>query len=183
LKTYSKKNFPVDLARRFLEPGPIVLLSSAYKNKLNIMTLGWHMMMEYDLVGCYIWDIDYSRNLILKSKECVINVPEVHLLDQAVKIGNTTGKDIDKFEEFGLTPLLAKKVKAPLIKECYANFECKLIDTHMVNKYSLFVLQIVAAQAAISPKYPKTFHYTGDGVFMLSGGHISRRKLFKSDRL
>ncbi len=147
------------------------------------MTMGWHMMMEYDLIGCYIWDIDYSRELILKSKECCINVPEVHLLDQAVGIGNTTAKRLISLKKFELTALPAKKVKAPLIKECYANFECKLIDTHMVNKYSLFVLQIVAAHAAVSPKYPKTFHYTGEGVFMLSGEHVSRRKLFKPDRL
>ncbi len=86
-----------------------VLLSSAYKDEINIMTMGWHMMMEYDMVGCYIWDKDYSRQLIEKSKECCINIPEVHLLDQTVRIGNSTGAEINKFEEFGFTPLPAKK--------------------------------------------------------------------------
>jgi flavin reductase (DIM6/NTAB) family NADH-FMN oxidoreductase RutF len=183
MKRYTKKSFPVDRVRKFLEPGPIVLLSSTYQGKDNIMTLGWHMMMEYDLIGCYLWDIDYSRELISKSKECCINVPEIHLLDQTVGIGNTTGAEIDKFESFGLTAEPAKMIKAPLIKECYANIECKVIDMTMAKKYSLFILQVVAARAALSPKYPKTFHYTGEGVFMISGEHISRRKLFKPDRL
>jgi flavin reductase (DIM6/NTAB) family NADH-FMN oxidoreductase RutF len=183
LKTYSKKSFPVDGVRRFLEPGPIVLVSSAYKGETNIMTMGWHAMMGYDAIGCYIWDENYSHELIKKSKECCINLPEVHLLDQTIAAGNSTGAEIDKFEEIGLTPTPAKRVKAPLIKECYANFECEVIDTRMVKEYNFFVMQIVAAHVATSPKYPKTFHYTGDGVFMLSGPHVDRRKLFKPEML
>ena len=88
-KKYSKRSFPIDGIRRFLEPGPIVLVSSAYKGKNNIMTMGWYTMMEYDLIGCFIWDRDYSRQLITKSKQCCINVPEAHLLDIAVGIGNS----------------------------------------------------------------------------------------------
>jgi flavin reductase (DIM6/NTAB) family NADH-FMN oxidoreductase RutF len=183
VKSYSKKSFPVDGVRRFLEPGPIVLVSSSWKDKQNVFTMGWHAMMGYDMIGCYIWDQDYSHNMIRKSKECCINLPEVHLLDKTVKIGNCTGEEVNKFAEFELTPLPAKTINAPLIKECYANFECKVIDTSMINEYSFFILQVVAAHVATSPKYPKTFHYTGDGVFMLSGEHVSRRKLFNSDML
>lgn len=150
---------------------------------MNIFTMGWHCMMGYDMIGCYIWDADYSHNMIKHSKECVINVPEVHLLDTAVRIGNTTGAEIDKFAEFGLTPVPAKHVNAPLIKECFANFECKIMDSHLIREYNFFILQVVAAHVATSPKYPKTFHYTGDGVFMLSGAHASRRKLFKPEML
>jgi flavin reductase (DIM6/NTAB) family NADH-FMN oxidoreductase RutF len=158
-------------------------VSSSYKGKTNVMTMGWHVMLGYDVVGCYIWDANYSHELIKKSKECCINVPEIHLLDQAVRVGNSDGDKIDKFAEFGLTPTPAKRVKAPLIKECYANFECKVINTRMVTEYNFFVVQIVAAHVATSPKYPKTFHYTGDGVFMVSGEHVERRKLFKPEML
>jgi flavin reductase (DIM6/NTAB) family NADH-FMN oxidoreductase RutF len=183
MKIYKKKAFPVDEARRFLEPGPIVLVSSAWKDETNIFTMGWHGMMGYDIIGCYIWDANYSYNMIKKSKQCCINVPETHLLDVAVSIGNSTGSEIDKFAEFGLTPQDAKKVQAPIIKECYANFECEVMDTRMVNQYSFFILQIVAARAAVSPKYPRTFHYTGDGVFMLSGERINKRRKFKPEKL
>ena len=59
-KTYDKKDFPVSNVRRFLEPGPIVLVSSAHRGKTNIMTMGWHMIMEFEpsLVGCYIWSCE-----------------------------------------------------------------------------------------------------------------------------
>lgn len=160
-----------------------MLVSSAWKDKKNIFTMGWHMMMEYDMIGCYIWDANYSQHLIIKSRECCINIPEVHLLDQTVAVGNSTGAEIDKFEEFGFTALQAKKVQAPLIKECYANFECKVVDMHLVQQHNFFILQVVAAHVATTPEYPKTFHYTGDGVFMLSGRHVSRRKLFKPEML
>lgn len=185
MTTYTKRSFPPDGVRRFIEPGPIVLVSSAWKGEQNIMTMGWHTMMGFQpaLIGCYIWDENYSQQLIKKSKECVINVPEVHMLDTVVRIGNCSGRDVDKFAEFGLTAQKASKVTAPLIKECFANFECKLYESRLIDEYNFFIWEVVKAHVATRPKYPKTFHYTGDGVFMLSGEHVSRRKLFKPDRL
>ena len=186
MKRYAKKSFPVEKTRRFLEPGPIVLISSAYKGERNIMTLGWHMMLEYDRVGCFIWDQNHSFELVRRSKECVINLPTYDLLDAVIGIGNRHAgprDKVDKFERFGLTPAPAAKVNAPLIAECYANFECKLIDASLIRKYSLFVFQVVAAHVASvkkgGPKYPTTVHYRGDGVFMVSGRHLNRRSQFK----
>ena len=149
------------------------------------MTMGWHMMMGDGpvLVGTYIWDQDYTREIVTKTKECVINIPTVELLDTAVRIGNSTGAEIDKFAEFGLTPVKASKVKAPLIRECYANFECKLHDRTLARRHSLFIWKVVAAHVAKSPKYPQTFHYRGDGVFMISGGNVSRKRLFDPGKL
>ncbi len=185
MRRYRKRDFPVDKIRRFLEPGPIVLVSSAWKGKTNIMTMGWHMVMEMgpSLVGTYIWTEDHTRKMALKSRECVINIPTVELLDTAIGIGNCHGDEIDKFEAFDLTASPAKKVKAPLIAECYANFECRLYDSRLVKRYSLFVWEVVKAHVAPSPKYPKTFHYRGDGVFMISGENVSRRRLFKPEML
>ena len=95
------------------------------------MTLGWHMMLGFEpaLVGCYIWDENHSFSLIRRSKECVINLPTLDLVDTVIGIGNCHGADIDKFQRFGLTSKRATKVAAPLIVECYANFECRLRDT------------------------------------------------------
>lgn len=185
MKTYQKKNFPLTKIRRFLEPGPIVLLSSAHKGKANIMTLGWHMMLGFSpaLVGCFIWDQNHSFEMIRRGKQCVINLPTFDLIDSVISIGNTSGRDIDKFQQFHLTPALASKVDAPLIAECYANFECELIDTSLINKYSLFIFQVVKAHVATSPKYPQTVHYRGDGVFMISGPSRSYRKRFKAQNL
>ena len=183
---YVKKDFPVSNVRRFLESGPIVLVSSTWKGQHNIMTMGWHMIMEFEpsLIGCYIWNENHSFDMIKNSKECVINIPALDIATNVVKIGNCSGRDVNKFEKFKLTPLPGKKVKAPLIQECYANFECKLIDTSQIKKYNLFILEVVKAHVAISPKFPKTIHYRGDGLFMISGPTVTKyRKYFKPENL
>ena len=185
MKHFRKHDLPVHEIRRFLEPGPIVLVSSQWKGEHDIMTMGWHMVMEFSpsLIGCFITSANHSYDLIRKSKECVFNIPTTDLMDEVIGIGNCSGTDVDKFEKFGLTAEKGSKVKAPIIKECYANFECKLTETKMIKSYSLFIFEVVKAQAAISPKYPETMHYRGDGVFMISGKNISRRRQFLPDRL
>lgn len=147
--------------------------------------MGWHTVMEFTpaLVGCIISSINHSFEMVRQSRECVINIPTTKLLDTVVRIGNTSGAEMDKFSEFKLTAEKASKVKAPLIGECFANFECVLEDDHLVDKYNFFIWKVVKAHVAPSPKYPRTLHYTGDGVFMLSGKTVSRRKLFLPEML
>lgn len=185
MRAFAKKDLPVSKIRRFLEPGPIVLVSSAWKGKTNIMTMGWHMVMGFEpsLIGCYIWDQNHSFGMIKGSKECAINIPTFDIARQVVGIGNCSGADVDKFAKFKLTPVKGAKVDTPLVKECYANFECKVVDTGMVAKYSLFVLEVVKAQVATSPKVPRTIHYRGDGQFMVSGREVSFRTLFRPEML
>ncbi|MGD0387312.1 MAG: flavin reductase family protein [Tepidisphaeraceae bacterium] len=169
-----KKDFPVSEIRRFLEPGPVVLVSSAWKGKANIMTMGWHTVMEFSpsLIGCIISNRNHSFEMIKNSKECVINVPTTDMARKVVGIGNCSGSEIDKFKKFKLTAIPASKVQAPLIQECYANFECKIFDAGLVDRYNFFIFEVVKAHVAVSPKYPRTLHYRGDGVFMLSGRNI-----------
>lgn len=150
------------------------------------MTMGWHMILAFEpsLVGCYIWEENYSFDLIRKSKECVINIPTAEMASKVVSIGNCSGREVNKFEKFKLTPLPSKSVLPPLIKECYANFECKLIDSSLINRYSLFMLEVVKAHVATSPKFPQTLHYRGDGLFMISGSTTRKyRHLFKPENL
>jgi len=181
----TKADFPVDKVRRYLEPGPIVLVSSAWRGEKNIMTMGWHTVMEFtpSLVGCVIAGSNHSFDLIRRSKECVINLPTTALTDTVVGIGNCSGADTDKFEKFGLTALPAQKVKAPLIAQCHANFECRLEDARLVERYNFFIFEVVKAHVARRPVHPQTLHYTGDGVFMVSGKILSRRNRFKPEML
>lgn len=178
--TRRKMDFPVSQVRRYLEPGPVVLVSSYWKGKANIMTMGWHTVMEFtpSLVGCVISSANYSFELVRSSQECVINVPTMALLDQTVGIGNTSGAGVDKFTKFGLTADPAEEVEAALIRECHANFECRLHDDALVEKYNFFIFEVVKAHVAATPKYPQTVHYTGDGVFMIAGKTVSRRAKF-----
>lgn len=180
-----KLDFPVAQTRRYLEPGPIVLISSAHKGAANIMTLGWQTVMEFtpSLVGCVIAAGNHSFELIRQSRECVINLPTTALTDQVIGIGNCSGATTDKFKKFGLTPTKATTVRAPLIAECVANFECRLADAALVKKYNFFIFEVVKAHVAASPKHPETLHYKGDGVFMQSGKIISRRAKFRPEML
>jgi flavin reductase (DIM6/NTAB) family NADH-FMN oxidoreductase RutF len=102
-RAYRKRSYPLDEIRRFLEPGPIVLVSSAWQGSFNIMTMGWHMMLGFSpaLFGCYIWEENHSYQMLRRSKECVINLPTLDLVDTVVGIGNCHGADVDKFQRFG----------------------------------------------------------------------------------
>lgn len=184
-KAYIKRDFPVSKIRKYLEPGPIVLVSSQWKGKNNIMTMGWHTVMEFSpaLIGCFITSENHSFNMIKDSGECVINIPTVDMIAKVIKVGNTTGSEIDKFSECQLTAEPSKVVRAPRIRECYANIECKVVDKHLLPKYNFFILEAVKAVVARSPKYPKTVHYRGEGIFMVSGNHMSFPKKFLPQNL
>jgi flavin reductase (DIM6/NTAB) family NADH-FMN oxidoreductase RutF len=184
-KNLKKRDFPVSQIRRYLEPGPIILVSSKWEGKTNVMTMGWHTVMEFmpSLVGCIIAESSHSFHMIRNSGECVINLPTAALVDIVVRIGNTSGAEIDKSKEFGLTLDEAQDVKAPLIRECHANFECRLYDGSLIEKYNFFVFEVVKAHVSTSPRHPKTLHYMGDGTFMISGKIISRKSLFKPEIL
>jgi flavin reductase (DIM6/NTAB) family NADH-FMN oxidoreductase RutF len=181
----AKRDFPVSQVRRYLEPGPIVLVSSKWRSKTNIMTMGWHTVLEFtpSLVGCMISGGNYSFDMIRGSGECVINLPTTALTDTVVRIGNSSGAEIDKFRTFGLAADKAQEVEAPLIRQCHANFECRLHDDALVAKYNFFIFEVVKAHVASSPRHPETLHYTGDGVFVVSGKIISRRSLFRPGML
>src|SRR6056297_3664357 len=121
----TKAPFPVEKARRYLEPGPIVLLSSAWQDERNVMTLGWHTVMAFSpsLVGCVISSGNHSFELVRRSGQCVINLPTTALIDEVIGIGNSSGAELDKFNHFGLTASQATAVEVPLIEECHAHFE------------------------------------------------------------
>lgn len=185
MAAYTKQEYPLTEIRRFLEPGPIVLVTSAYENKQNVMTMGWHMMLGFSpaLFACYIWDGNHSFDMLKRSRECVINLPTSDLVDKVVGIGNCTGAEVDKFEKFGLATAEADLVKAPLLTECYANFECRLADARQIPQYGLFIWEVVKAHVASAPKRPETLHYRGNAEFMVSGSWLRRTKDFKPQNL
>jgi flavin reductase (DIM6/NTAB) family NADH-FMN oxidoreductase RutF len=168
------KNFSLDKVYSLLEPGPVVLLTTAHKGKADIMTQSWHTMMEFTppLVGCVIGGRSLSYEALLKTKECVIAIPSVELAKQVVGIGNCSGRKVDKFKKFKLTAQPASQVQAPLIAECFANLECKVVDTRVVNRYGLFVLEVVQAWVDPAQKKLRTLHHQGRGVFMVAGETI-----------
>ncbi len=182
----AKQDFPVHQVRRYLEPGPIVLITSCHAGQRNVMTLGWQTVMEFSpsLVGCMISAGNHSFELIRQSRECVINLPTLPLLDTVVRIGNCSGAEVDKFEAFGLATTRAECVAAPLLEQCHASFECRLHDDALVDRYNFFVFEVVKSHVAPEPAHPQTLHYTGNGVFVVAGDRVAdRRELFRPELL
>lgn len=176
----SKEAFPVDQIRHWLEPGPVVLISSHQENRYNIMTLGWHTIMDFSpsLVGCMISSANHSFEMIKQSGECVINLPTIDLAETVSKIGNCDGDELDKFNLFNLTPDKSHTVSTPGIRECHASFECRIYDDTLASRYNFFIFEVVHARVRPEPEWPQTLHYTGDGVFRTDGEIIDCHRLF-----
>ena len=168
------KDFPLSRVYQLLEPGPVVLLTTARKGRANVMTMSWHMMVEFEppLVACVVSSANYSFAALRATGECVIAIPAVKLANKVVAVGNCSGRDVDKFAEFALTPTPAKRVAPPLVAECFANLECKVADTRLVTSYNLFILEVLKAWKDPAQKNPKTIHHHGYGTFVVDGKTI-----------
>lgn len=169
-----KREFPLAQVYGLLEPGPVMLVTTARAGRANIMPMSWHTMMEFTppLVGCVISSLNHTFELLRATGECVLNIPTVELAKQVVGCGNTSGRSVDKFETFGLTPLAASVVAAPLIAECYASLECRVMDRKLVTRYNFFILEAVKAWIDPRRKRPRTMHHQGEGVFVVPGRTI-----------
>jgi flavin reductase (DIM6/NTAB) family NADH-FMN oxidoreductase RutF len=169
-----KKSLPLSQVYRLLEPGPVVMVTTAQNGRANVMTLSWHMMMDFEppILAFVMSNRNHSFRALKTTGECVINIPTAELAAKTVRVGNTTGRKIDKFRAFHLTPVAASRVSAPLIDECYANLECRVVDARLADQYNVFILRVLKAWIDPSRKNPRTIHHRGRGVFMIAGRTI-----------
>ncbi len=167
----AKRSLLLSEVYRLLEPGPVVMLTTGDAERTNIMAMSWHMMMEFEppLVGCVISARNYSFGLLMANGECVINIPSVELAKTLVACGNTSGRRIDKFKAFGLTSVPSSQVAPARVEECFANLECRIADRSMIDRYNMFVLQVVKAWIKPSVRRPRTVHHAGKGLFATAG--------------
>jgi len=173
------KKMQIEKAFTLMESGPVVLVTTNDGNKNNIMTISWTMVMDFTpIFAMTTGSWNYSFAALRKTKECVISIPTVDMLDKVIGVGTCSGADTDKFEKFRLTPVKAKHVKAPLIKECLANIECHVID--IIKKHNIVVLECIAAYFDHSRKEKRTIHAIGDGTFIVDGRKLNRKKMMKS---
>ena len=159
-----------------MESGPVVLVTTHDGKKDNIMTISWTMVLDFTpIFAITTGEWNYSFAALRKNKECVIAIPTVDMLDKVVGIGTCSGANTDKFTKFRLTPVPGKVVRPPLIKECLANIECKVVD--IVKKHNIVVLEAVAAYIDSARKEKRMVHSVGDGTFIVDGRRIDRRKM------
>jgi flavin reductase (DIM6/NTAB) family NADH-FMN oxidoreductase RutF len=165
------KDLSLSKVYQLLEPGPVVLLTTARKGRANIMAMSWHMMVEFEppLIACVVSNANHSFAALRATKECVIAIPALELAPKVAAVGNCSGRDVDKFERFDWPPVPAQRGAPPLVAECFANLECKLADARLVNKYNLFVLEVLKAWTDPAQKNPKTIHHRGYGSFVVDG--------------
>jgi flavin reductase (DIM6/NTAB) family NADH-FMN oxidoreductase RutF len=156
---------------RLLEPGPVVLLTTSHEGRSNVMTMAWHMMVEFSppKVACIVSSNDFSFAALRATQECVIAIPPVQLARKVVSVGNNSGSEIDKFEKYKLTRHPASKVAAPLVADCFANLECKVTDTRLIDDYNMFILEVVKAWSNPAIKDRRTIHHQGTGHFVVDG--------------
>ena len=169
----------LDLSKAFqlIEPGPVVLVTTFDGEKHNVMTMSWHMVLDFTpRIGCVIGPWDHSQAALRATGECVLAIPTVDMAGIAVDIGNCSGRDTDKFARFGLTPLPAARVQAPLIAECLANIECRVVDDSLTGRYDMWVLEGVHAWIDPDRKERRTIHAVGDGTFVADGRTLDLRK-------
>lgn len=169
------RTLSLDKAFTLLEPGPVVLVTTHDGRRHNIMTISWTMVLDFTprfAITTGAWNFSFAA--LKKTRECVIAVPAVDLLDEVVGIGTCSGADIDKFARFALTPVPGRAVRAPLIGQCLANIECRATD--FVKKHDIVVLEAVAAWKNPARREKRTVHAVGDGTFIADGGRFDRRK-------
>jgi len=173
------ENLPLGKAFTLIEPGPVVLVTTNDGHKDNVMAISWTMVLDFTAkfaITTGAWNYSYAA--LTKTKECVIAIPTVDLLDTVVGVGTCSGKDTDKFEKFGLTRVQAKQVRAPLIAECLANIECRVVD--IVKRHDIVVLEGVAAHIDAARKEKRLIHAVGDGTFVVDGRHFDRKEAMRS---
>ena len=172
------KELPIAKAFMLIEPGPVILVTTNNKGRNNIMTISWHMVLDFTpRIALTTGPWNYSFQALRDTKECVIAIPTIDLAETVVGIGDCSGAETDKFRKFNLTALAAAEVKAPLIAECLACLECRVID--YLEPYGIFVLDGVRAWIDRKRKERRTFHANGDGTFVVDGDIINLRSIME----
>ena len=181
-----KKEVEVNRAKWLVEPGCVVLVTSGTMDNPNVMTFSWQTPVNSAdpcLIILSISHVRYSYELIKQNHELVINVPGEDLLDQTHFAGCVTGKGIDKFKEADLTPIAAEVVEPPLIEECAAHLECRVVETFKMQSHDLLVCEVVRAVAEADffdgkwiPEKFRTLHYLGGNKYGLMTQMVEARQ-------
>lgn len=172
------KELQLSKVYQFIEPGPVVLVSTSDHGQLNLMAMSYHMVIadgSRPLIGCMLGPWDHSFETLRHTRECVIAVPTVDIASKVVEIGNCSGIDTDKFKTFGLTPVSAERVKAPLVAECLVNLECRIADDDLIDKYNLIILEVVKAWIDSEREERRLIHHNGNGTFTIDGEPLDLR--------
>ena len=179
---------PLRRAYKLINHGPTTLITSAAGDRRNVMSAAWVMALDFDpaKLVAVIAAGTLTRTLVATSGEFVVNVPTAKMLDIVYAAGQVSGNDEDKFATLALRTSEASIVGAPLLDDCAAWLECRVVpEPHMEERYDLFVADVVAAWADDASfvdgvwRFPRdedrTLHHLSSGVFLTSGDIVKAK--------
>lgn len=175
---------PVPLAQAYLllNHGPVTLVTSAHAGRRNVMAAAWAMPLDFapPKVLLVIDKATLTRELVDASGEFALNIPPRALAGQTLAAGSASGRDGDKFADLGLACFAGERIAAPLLADCVAWLECRVIAEPRNEKtYDLFIAEVVAAHAdarvfaggrwRFDAAPLRTMHYQSGGAFFATG--------------
>jgi len=175
---------PVELSKayRLLNHGPTVLVSSAHDGTANVMAAAWSMPLDFSppKVAVVIDRNTLTRQLVEGAGAFALNVPSRQMAKATLAVGSVSGREYDKFRQYGLATFPAEKIAAPLLEGCLAWLECRVIpEPHIQERYDLFLGEVVAAWAdpavfsngrwSMAESDARSIHYIAGGNFFETG--------------
>ena len=182
---------PLELRRAYklLNHGPTTLVTSAAQGRTNVMAAAWGMPLDFEppKVAVVLAESTFTRELVDASGELTLCVPTRAQLEQVYAVGSESGRDEDKWARYGLKPVPASRVQAPLVEGCVGWLECRVLpEPEVQRKYDLFVVEVVAAWVEDSVwkdggwDFPedalRSVHHLAGGVFFTTGERVQARK-------
>ncbi|HEY3447088.1 MAG TPA: flavin reductase family protein [Myxococcales bacterium] len=180
---------PLRHAYKLINHGPTTLVTSAAGGRSNVMASAWVGALDTDppRITAVISADSFTRSLIEKSGEFVVNLPTIEMVEVTLGAGKVSGREADKIAALGLKTADAGRVAAPLIEGCVGWLECRLLDEPaMRERYDLLLAEVVAAWAddrvfvdgawhfEAAPRL-RTLHHVAKGIFLASGERIEVR--------
>ena len=177
---------PIAAAARLLLGGPVVLVTSMFRGRTNVMPLAWHMPVSSDppLVAIAVERSRHTAEMISHAQEFVLNFPTRPLLHHVQYLGSLHGDRVDKIEAVQLETFAPIKVTAPLLSSCAAWIECSVVESMPLGDHILFVGLVHAVQVdpasfddgwTVGPEETRALHFLGGNRYSFLSRMVEAR--------
>ncbi|MBN1899303.1 MAG: flavin reductase family protein [Spirochaetes bacterium] len=143
------KKIDLKYAYRLINHGPLVVVSARYNNSETFTPISWNMPVEHEppLVAITVSKENFVDQLIHRSKSFCLNILEAEHVRRIIRMGEVSGKDVDKIAMTGMSKAECKKINAPYLLQSIGVAECELIKTVTIEEVDIFIARVVYARA------------------------------------
>ena len=132
----------------FHYPAGATIITSHADDRDNAMAVAWHTAISreppYYLIS--ISSKRFTHKLVARTGEFVVNFMPIDKSEVVALVAGCSGKDVDKFDAFGIAAKPGSEVAAPVLADAFAAYECRVEERSTFGDHDLFVARIVAAQ-------------------------------------